>query len=135
MSPKPAPELAKTRSQIRAYFAAQRAASRRTLRQLRATIKAAAPAATEHFSYGIPGFRLDGNSLIWYAAWKHHCSLYPVTAGMKRAHAKQLASYEMSKGTVRFPLNAPPTGLVRDLVKTRVAEIRRPKRPSVVRGA
>src|ERR1041385_5282156 len=110
---------------VQTYLSSLPPDSRRLLKQVRETIRAAAPDAVEHFSYGIPGFRLDGKPLIWYAAFKNHMSLYPITATIKRVHAKELEGYEMSKGTIRFPLNKPPSpGLVKRLVKTRVAEIR-----------
>jgi uncharacterized protein YdhG (YjbR/CyaY superfamily) len=112
-------------ARVRAYHAAQPAAQRATLKKLRDTIRATAPGAVEHFSYGIPGFRLDGETLVWYAAWKTHTSLYPLTAGMRQANKAELDEYKTAKGTVQFPLDEPlPVAFVRRLVKARAAEIR-----------
>lgn len=118
------------RAQVRAYLAAQPPPARRLLRRLRAQIQTAAPAAVDHFSYRIPGFTLDGRTLVWYAGFARHASIYPIGDAIRRELSAELEGFETAKGTVRFPITDPPSAaLIRKLVKARIAEIRkRPRR-------
>ena len=91
------------------------------LQELRATIKASAPGATEIISYQMPAFALKGN-LVFFAAWKDHIGFYPTPSGTK-TFERELSIYESSKGTVKFPIDKPlPLELISKIVKFRVAE-------------
>jgi uncharacterized protein YdhG (YjbR/CyaY superfamily) len=93
----------------------------KTLQELRATIKAAAPGAEEKISYQMPAFALKGN-LVYFAALKNHIGFYPTPSGIT-AFKDELSKYESSKGAVKFPLDKPlPLKLIRKIVKYRVAE-------------
>ena len=105
------------------YLAALPEAPRAALETLRTTIRAAAPEATETISYGMPAFKLRGRFLVWYAAFTHHCSLFPASARVLEAHGEELKPYFSGKGTIRFTTDKPlPSALVKKIVKTRIEE-------------
>ena len=111
-------------SSIDAYLDSLPADKRGALQKLRRAISAAAPRADEGFSYGLPAFRLDGRPLVCFAAAANHCSFYPMSPAVLRAHAADLKGFETSKGTIRFAPDKPlPAALVRKLVRARVAEL------------
>ena len=93
----------------------------KTLQELRATIKKAAPGAEEVISYQIPGFKYHG-MLVYFAGYKNHIGFYPTPSGIE-AFKKELSVYKRAKGSVQFPIDKPlPTSLIRKIVKFRVKE-------------
>jgi len=91
------------------------------LEELRQAIRESAPEAEEAISYQMPAFKLNG-ILVWFAAFKNHVGFYPKTSAIE-AFKEELSNYEVSKGTVKFPLNKPvPFDLVKRIVKYRVKE-------------
>ena len=91
------------------------------LRKIRATIRKAAPKATEGISYQIPTYKMDGD-LVHFAAYKRHIAIYPAAKGSDKFNAR-ISAFLTFKSTVRFPLEQPvPYDLVAALVKLRVKE-------------
>ena len=100
------------------YIASSDAAVRPILRKIRATVREAAPGATESISYGIPTFKL-GRVVVHFAAFKNHIGLYPPVKGEPRLE-KAAARYAGEKGNLRFPLDEPiPYALIARIVEFR----------------
>jgi uncharacterized protein YdhG (YjbR/CyaY superfamily) len=111
------------KADVEAYLARVPQPARATLEAIRATIRAAAPKeATEALSYGIPSFQYQG-ALVSYAAFKEHCSLFPMGSSAIEQFAEELKGFRTSRGTIQFAVDKPlPKGLVNKIVKARVAQ-------------
>jgi uncharacterized protein YdhG (YjbR/CyaY superfamily) len=109
----------------RAYIAELPPPARRRMLQIARLIRAAVPGAVAHFSYRMPAFQLDGQPLVWYAAFKSHVGLYPIRKALLRKHEIYFAANEASKATLRLPLSKPlPVSLVKYLVRALAAVAR-----------
>jgi uncharacterized protein YdhG (YjbR/CyaY superfamily) len=110
------------------YLAGVPEPARSTLKNMRATIQSAVPPeTTEIISYGIPAFRYK-ETLVWFAAFTDHCSLFPKTSVI-RTFKNELKAYKVSKGTIHFPVDKPlPAALLTKMVKARVAEVEQKKK-------
>ena len=92
------------------------------MRQLRTTIKAAAPKAERKISYQMPTFTLNDKYLVYFAGWKTHIAFYGAPRGNAEFN-EDLSAYETGQGTLKFPLDKPmPLDLITKIVKFRVAE-------------
>ncbi len=91
------------------------------LEKVRATIRRAAPEATEKISYQMPAFKKH-RILVYFAAWKKHIGLYPPISGDKSLE-KAVARYAGPKGNLQFPLDEPiPYDLIERIVALRVKQ-------------
>jgi uncharacterized protein YdhG (YjbR/CyaY superfamily) len=97
---------------------------RPTLERVRNTIRKALPRAEEAIAYGIPAFKVNGRTIIYFAGWKQHYSIYPANDRLVAAFKDVLKPYEVNgKGTIRFPLSQPvPVKLIASLAKFRAKE-------------
>ncbi len=103
------------------YIAAFPPPIRKTLRQIRAAIRQAAPQASETIKYRIPTFTLRGN-LVHFAAFENHLGFYPAPSAIAAFRA-ELAPYKSAKGSVQFPhTQSLPIPLIRKIVRYRVQE-------------
>jgi uncharacterized protein YdhG (YjbR/CyaY superfamily) len=107
------------------YLARVSPDQRALLQRLRKTIRTVAPKVEECISYGIPAFRLNGRSLVFFGAWASHCSFYPGSSTTLKKFRDDLKNFQITKGTIRFsPDNPVPLALVKKLIKARIAENR-----------
>ena len=106
------------------YIASQPDAIRPILGQVRNAIRKAVPQANEGISYNIPTYKLQGEPVLYFAGWKQHFSLYPVSASLLAALRHDITPYVVNKSTMRFPLSQPaPVKLIGRIAKLRAKEI------------
>ncbi len=95
----------------------------KTLGQVRKAILSACPKAEEIVSYRIPAYKYNGRIIIFFAAFKNHCSIYAMGYKLIEKFRNSLKNYEISGTTIHFPLDKPlPASLVKRIVKARMKE-------------
>ena len=106
------------------YLAAQPAPVRQKLEQVRAAIRAAVPDAVEGIGYGMPGYKLHGKPMLYFAGFSKHYSLFAASGSFFAALGDELRDYRTRKGTVQFPLDEPvPEKLINRIARLRAAGI------------
>jgi uncharacterized protein YdhG (YjbR/CyaY superfamily) len=96
---------------------------RSTLSQLRRDILTVVPAAEQCISYGMPGFKIDGKTIAGFGAFKNHLSYLPHSGSVFPELADELAGYQKSSGSLRFPVDQPlPPELVEKLIVVRLRQ-------------
>jgi uncharacterized protein YdhG (YjbR/CyaY superfamily) len=92
------------------------------LTKLRHIVAEHAIEGVESMSYGMPGYKLNGKPLIYFAAYKKHIGVYPTPSGIE-AFKKDLEPYKSAKGSVQFPLDSPfPYDLFTKILKYKILE-------------
>jgi len=106
------------------YIAAQPDEVRPKLEQVRAAIRKAVPGAVEVIGYRIPGYKLNGKPMLYFAGFKEHYSLFAASGTFFAALEEELRGYELRKGTVHFPIDKPvPVKLISRIAKLRAVGI------------
>lgn len=92
---------------IDAYIASFPIDVQTILEEVRRRLHSVAPTSVEAIRYNIPTLTLDGRSLVHFAGWKSHVSVYPAPTSSDPQFEKEIAAYRGGKGTLRFPLSEP----------------------------
>jgi uncharacterized protein YdhG (YjbR/CyaY superfamily) len=117
------------------YLATQPEDAAAILNEVRQAIRRALPGAEETISYKIPTYKLEGETVLYFAGWKHHYSLYPAGASLVAAFGDELAPYAIEKATIRFPFGEPvPVKLIERIAKFRAKELAGRARLKGMRG-
>jgi uncharacterized protein YdhG (YjbR/CyaY superfamily) len=98
--------MAEKHTSVDGYVAAQPAATREIIEELRRRVHAAVPEATEAISYDIPTFKIDGKAMLYVGAWTKHVAVYPIPDG-DAALQRDIDRHRAGKGTLKFMLDEP----------------------------
>lgn len=116
--------MEKTFSNVDAYIASFPPDIQMLLDDVRATVKKAAPGASESISYGVPAYHYDGQPVLYFGGFKKHIGIY-ATPEAQSEFKEELADYKQGKGSVKFPLSKPlPLPLITRLVKFKMQQLK-----------
>ena len=109
-------------NEIESYFLQFPDEIQEILKNIRKLIKDATPNVEEHFSYGMPAYKLNKKPLVYFSAYKNHIGFYATPTGHSEFQ-NELSKYKQGKGSVQFPLDQPiPYKLIERIVKFKVKE-------------
>ncbi len=109
---------------VEAYMGEVPEPMRGALERLRSVVQAAAPGATDCIYYAMPAIRVHGRTVVSYAAFRDHLSLFPLGSSVLDALGDEVAPYRTGKGTLQFRLDEPlPEELVTRIVQARLAAV------------
>lgn len=111
-------------SSVDSYLSGFSGDIRKSLDSIRAVVRDAAPEAVESISYGMPGYKLNGKPLVYFAGFPHHIGFYATPEG-NSVFTKELSQYKQGKGSVQFPIDNPPLDLIRRMVEFKVSQTKR----------
>lgn len=106
---------------IDAYVATLPLERRAIAAEVRQVILSAEPRLTEAIRYGMPAFKLGGDTVIYFAVWAKHVGLYPIYRG-DEVYEAEVGPWRSKTDTVNLPLNKPlPGPLIRRIVRMQIA--------------
>jgi uncharacterized protein YdhG (YjbR/CyaY superfamily) len=109
--------------EIDEYLSALEEPNRGTLETLRRTILDIVPDAEQVISYRVPAFRVRGQTIAGFAAFKDHLSYLPFSGSVLPQLADELGDYTMTKSSLHFTPDRPlPRELVEKLITVRLAK-------------
>ncbi len=113
-----------SKKDIDAYLARVDEPMKTTLETLRQTILEILPEAEQCITYAVPTFKVEGKPIAGFAAYKNHCSYFPMSGSVLNQLGDDIAMYRTSKGALQFAVDRPlPKALVRKLIRVRTAQV------------
>jgi uncharacterized protein YdhG (YjbR/CyaY superfamily) len=112
-------------SEIDEYLRGLGEPKRATLQALRRTILEIVPEAEQVLSYRVPAFRVEGDVIAGFAAFKEHLSYLPFSGSVLGQLEGELRGYTRTKSALHFPVDRSlPKTLVKKLIAMRLDQIR-----------
>lgn len=93
------------------------------LQRIRRIVRDTVPESEEYIGSGLPEFKYKNNTLLCFAGYKKHMSLFVATGPIKALQDK-LSDFVVSNGSIQFTLEKLlPEILIKEILNERMTEI------------